>query len=348
MSDNWNAFLQQHGAHFEQQDLRYFTQTRDCQAWQDGFLAPLPDLGLIALEGEQAAEFLHNQLTNDVKTLSTDSARLAAYCTPKGRMLASMLLFRSPQQIFLQLPVAILPPLLKRLSMFVMRSKVKLSDASAEVVALGVGGKVAAAALADWFPLLPQQVFDKIGNEHGDLIRMPDAFGAARYLWLLAPAKAQEHWPLLADRLVAAPPRIWRLAEIDAGMPQINAATQEKFVPQMINFELIGGVNFKKGCYPGQEIVARSQYLGKLKRRMYLARVAGEVDAAMVPHAGQEVFSINDPEQPCGMVVNAEADLNQGYRCLVEMKSDLLETEVHLGTLDGPVLGFAELPYPLQ
>lgn len=348
MSDNWNAFLQQQGAHFEQQDLRYFTQTRDSQAWQDGFLAPLPDLGLIALEGDQAAEFLHNQLTNDVKTLSTDSARLAAYCTPKGRMLASMLLFRSPQQIFLQLPLAIVPPLLKRLSMFVMRSKVKLSDASAELIALGVGGKAGGAALLDWFPALPQQVFDKLCNEHGDLIRMPDALGAPRYLWLLAPAKAQEHWPLLAGRLAVSPPRIWRLAEIDAGMPQIVAATQEKFVPQMINFELIGGVNFKKGCYPGQEIVARSQYLGKLKRRMYMARVAAGLDETMMPQAGQDVFSVNDPEQPCGMVVNAEADIDGGYRCLVEMKSDLLASEVHLGTLDGPVLGFAGLPYPLQ
>jgi folate-binding protein YgfZ len=229
--------------------------------------------------------------------------------------------------------------------MFVMRSKVKLSDASAEVVALGVGGKVAAAALADWFPLLPQQVFDKIGNEHGDLIRMPDAFGAARYLWLLAPAKAQEHWPLLADRLVAAPPRIWRLAEIDAGMPQINAATQEKFVPQMINFELIGGVNFKKGCYPGQEIVARSQYLGKLKRRSVLALI----DSSQVK-AGAEVFSSQDPEQPCGMVVNAEllgADANRSA-CLVELKLAATESgSIHLGSVHGPALQLQALPYAL-
>ena len=348
MPHNWNAFLQQHGAHFDELDVQHFTQTSNFNAWDAGFLVSLSDLGLIALEGEQAAEFLHNQLTNDVKNLPLEQARLAAYCTPKGRILASMLLFRSETQIFLQMPQTILPGLLKRLKMFVMRSKATLLDASDSKIVLGLGGKAASAALAPWFAELPAMPFGKTSNQYGDLIRMPDAFGVACYQWLLDPALAQEVWPQLAATLAEAPNRIWRLAAIDAGVPQIVPVTQEKFVPQMINYELLGGVNFKKGCYPGQEIVARSQYLGKLKRRMRVAQVDGPFIDGVLPAAGQEVFSVSDPDQPCGMLVNAEANLNSGYRALVEIKTELLETEVHLGSLQGPRLHFGNLPYPVE
>ena len=344
MPHNWNAFLQHLGAQFDGQEVLQFTQTSNFTAWEGGFLVSLSHLGLISAEGEQAAEFLHNQLSNDVKALTTDAARLAAYCTPKGRMLASMLLFRSDSHIFLQMPQTVLPPLLKRLKMFVMRSKAVLQDASESLVTLGLGGTNADSALQPWFPQLPQQAWGKVSNEYGDLIRMPDAFGAPRYQWLLGFDLAEAIWPQLAAKLAPAPNRIWRLAEIEAGIPHILPPTQEQFVPQMINFELIGGVNFKKGCYPGQEIVARSQYLGKLKRRMQLA----SLDGTQLPLAGQELFSEQDPEQPCGMVVNAEPALAGGYRALVEMKIHMLQSAVHLASISGPLLQFGALPYSIE
>ena len=346
MLNNWNSFLIQNGAHFDGSELLSFKQTEDFTAWQNGFAAPLTGLGQIAAVGEQSAEFLHNQLSNDVKNLSPDEVRLAGYCTPKGRLLATMLMWREGEQYLLQLSQPLLPGILKRLKMFVMRSKTVLSDVSETWVALGVGGMAADGVLKRWFPVLPEVPYTKVSNGFGCLIRVSDGGGAARYQWLTSEENAQQIWPELTQTLAAAPPRIWRLGDIYAGVPQVQAETQEQFVPQMINFELVGGVNFKKGCYPGQEIVARSQYLGKLKRRMQFA----QVDAPQV-NAGMEVFSLDDPEQACGMVVNAEKDEakvgEQRFSCLVEMKTALLASEVHLGSCSGPILRFGEVPYAI-
>ncbi|HCY61648.1 MAG TPA: folate-binding protein YgfZ [Oxalobacteraceae bacterium] len=320
------------------------------EAVAEGFVAPLTDLGLMAFAGEEAAHFLHNQLTNDIEHLGQKEARLAAYCSPKGRMLASMLAWRSPsagEAVMLQLPRAIQPAVQKRLQMFILRAKVKAADVSDELVVLGLGGAKAGAALSPWFAELPSAPYAKIDGDAGTLIRVADAFGAPRYQWIAAPEQAQQVWPQLAQALRPAGAALWRLANILAGVPQIVAATQESFVPQMVNFEVIGGVNFKKGCYPGQEIVARSQYLGKMKRRMAL--LALDADAAGVTaEAGMEVFSAADPEQPCGMVVNAEKNSPASYALLVELKTAALEDgPISLGSATGPALRLQALPYAL-
>jgi folate-binding protein YgfZ len=307
------------------------------------FVAPLTDLGLIAATGEEAATFLHNQLTNDVEHLGSADARLAGYCSPKGRLLATFLMWKSADAIMLQMPRQIQPAVQKRLQMFVLRTKAKLADQSDDYVALGLAGEPASAVLAQWFPTLPTAPYSKVETAAGTLIRMPDAFNAPRYQWIASVDAARQAWPALTKALTPVGTQVWRLAEINAGIPQITQPTQERFVPQMVNFELIGGVNFKKGCYPGQEIVARSQYLGKLKRRMVLASV-DTVEA----RPGMEVFSIVDPEQPCGMVVNAEPNSSGGSDCLVEVKLAALEVgTVHLGSAAGATLRFSPLPYRL-
>jgi len=312
-----------------------------------GFVAPLADQGLIALTGDESASFLHNQLTNDVEHLGAGEARLAGYCSPKGRLLASFLMWRDASSIFLQLPRAIQPAIQKRLSMFVLRAKTKLADAGeapATAVVLGLGGAQIDAVLHTWFAALPAQPYAKIDHPLGTLIRVADAFGAPRYQWLMSAETAATVAPLLTAKLHVGTDQAWRLAEIHAGVPQIDAATQEQFVPQMVNFELLGGVNFKKGCYPGQEIVARSQYLGKLKRRTALATVADTAAAA-----GAEVFAAADPGQPCGMVVNGAPNGAGGADVLVEMKLDALEqADVRLGAADGPALTFLPMPYVLD
>jgi folate-binding protein YgfZ len=312
-----------------------------------GFAAPIADQGLIALDGEESASFLHNQLTNDVEHLGTGEARLAGYCSPKGRLLASFLMWRSESTIFLQLPREIQAPVQKRLGMFVLRAKTKLSDATdapANQVVIGLGGGLAEAVLQTWFDTLPGKPFAKLDHPLGTLIRVADAFGAPRYQWLMSADTAHTVAPVLADRLAVGRTDAWHLSEIHAGIPQITKATQEQFVPQMINFELLGGVNFKKGCYPGQEIVARSQYLGKLKRRTTLVTIA---DAAAA--AGVEVFATADPEQPCGMIVNAAPNGHGGIDALVEMKLAAIEAaSVRLGSADGAPLVFLDMPYVLD
>jgi folate-binding protein YgfZ len=307
------------------------------------FITPLDELGLIAFTGEEAAHFLHNQLTNDIEHLRITDARLAGYCTPKGRLLATFLVWKTPESIMLQLPREILSAIQKRLQMFVMRAKAKSADVSEQHVIFGLTGASATSALSKWFTTLPAVSYSTATSDAGTLIRVADAFNSPRYIWVTTPDFAVASWPELTQSLTPADAATWRLTDIHAGIPQVTLATQEKFVPQMINFEVVGGVNFKKGCYPGQEIVARSQYLGKLKRRMMLATIATQ-DAT----AGMDVFSSEDPEQPCGMIVNAERSSPNQMDCLVEIKTASTESgSIHLGAAQGPTLRFQALPYAL-
>lgn len=391
---DWHAYLQTQGAVFSagadtaaaepssgSAEVLYFERPAEGADRQDGatgatgFVAPLTDLGLISVSGDDAASFLHNQLTNDIEHLDPADVRLAGYCTPKGRLLATMLAWKDAgvdasagaPAILLALPRALQPAIQKRLQMFVMRAKAKLLDITADKALLGLGGAPAAAVLTAWFPEVPAQPYRHVDNASGTLIRLADGADATpRYLWIAVPSVAVAAWPLLRSKLAAVGGHVWRLGAIEAGVPQITAATQEKFVPQMINFELVGGVSFKKGCYPGQEIVARSQYLGKLKRRAMLATIAVAGDAAndaAIASAGADVFSSTDPTQPCGTIVNAEtmqADAGgtvtagspatpvRYYKCLVEIKLAALESgTVHAGSANGPALAFGTLPYAL-
>lgn len=309
----------------------------------DNFVTPLTDLGLISLTGDDAVSFLHNQVTNDVEKLDLSGVRLAAFCTPKGRMLASFLIWKDAARIVLQLPRALQPAIQKRLQMFVLRAKVKLADVSDEYVVVGLAGHAATAVLQQWFANMPVQSYQKTDSDSGTLIRVADSRGLPRYEWITSPEQAIAAWPVLTQKLTATGAHAWRLGDIYAGVPTITQPTQEQFVPQMINFELIGGVSFEKGCYPGQEIVARSQYLGKLKRRTMLALVASEQ-----AYAGTEVFSSEDPGQPCGMIVNAETAGAGNSACLVEIKLDAVESgSIHLGSVNGPMLHMQALPYAL-
>lgn len=301
-------------------------------------------LGVIALEGEEAEDFLHNQLTSDIHGLDQSHACLAGYCSPKGRLLASLLVWRDAERLYLACPKEILPAIQKRLQMFVLRSKVKLSDVSQSKVLFGLA-QADTALLRESFANLPEKVYGMVNNPGHTLIRLPNIQLTQRHLWMTDLASAPAVWEKLKSTMQAAPTAWWRWTEIQAGTPQIMLATQEKFVPQMINYELIGGVNFRKGCYPGQEIVARSQYLGKLKRRMLLAHCENQ-DHLQVK-SGDEIFSEEDATQPCGMVVNAEFSPDGRIDCLIEIKLETRQQKLRLHAATGALLQLDHLPYAL-
>jgi folate-binding protein YgfZ len=291
----------------------------------------LSDWGLIRAQGADAASFLHAQLTQDVTHLDDHHARLAGYCSAKGRLLATFVAWRAPQgDILLACSADLLQAVLKRLSMFVLRAKCKLSDASQEIPLYGLAGPAADALVGPDFPAEAWSC-SQLGN--AQVIRLTGADGVSRYLWA-APERPQLPGLGLDN---------WRWLEVRSGLARVVAATAERFVPQMLNLELLGGVNFQKGCYPGQEVVARSQYRGTLKRRTYLVQ-SGK---ALAP--GMEVFHSADPGQPAGMVVLA-ASLQLGrHAALVELKiSALQEGELHAGGAGGPVLTPTPLPYSLD
>ncbi|TKC87235.1 folate-binding protein YgfZ [Trinickia terrae] len=313
-------------------------------ALERGAYMPLTQFGVIDVHGDDAASFLHSQLTNDVQHLDAATARLTGYCSPKGRLLASFLSWRTGDTIRLLISKDIQAAVQKRLSMFVLRAKAKLADASAQLAVVGFAGDVRK-ALSQVFDALPDAVHVQVDGPAGSLIRVPDAAGRLRYLWIGPQAEVAARRPLLEGALAQVSPAVWDWLDIRAGEPRITQPAVEQFVPQMVNFDVLDGVNFRKGCYPGQEVVARSQYRGTIKRRMALAHAALELADV---RAGSELFHSDDPGQPCGQIVNAASAPEGGVDALVEIKLAALENgAVHLGSADGPALRFMPLPYAL-
>jgi len=302
--------------------------------------ASLAELGVIAVSGDDAARFLHGQLTNDVEHLGTDRLALNGYCNAKGRLLATFRTWRDESAVYLLLPRELLPGVLKRLSMFVLRAKVKLSDASNSWRASAVLGAGAAASLATPGATLPAAPGQCIQVGRGRIARLHGAARLEERFLVLMPAAEAADWEVRLSTLPAVGSGVFWWSEIEAGVPTVFAATQEKFVPQMINFEVVGGVSFSKGCYPGQEVVARSQYRGKLRRRMQLAHCAVAADA------GADVFAAGEPE-PAGTVVMAASAPGGGFELLLECPLEKAGTPLRLLSADGPLLELRALPYEI-
>jgi len=302
--------------------------------------ASLAELGVIAVSGDDAARFLHGQLTNDVEHLGTDRLSLSGYCNAKGRLLATFRTWRDESATYLLLPRELLPGVLKRLSMFVLRAKVRLNDESDAWHAwalFGAGAETILATLGATLPAVPGQCVQiggaRIARLHGS------ARLAERFLLLVRAADSAD-WQVRLSAVPTVGSGAFWWGEIEAGVPTVFAATQEKFVPQMINFEVIGGVSFSKGCYPGQEVVARSQYRGKLRRRMQLAHCAVAADA------GADVFAAGEAE-PAGTVVMAANAPGGGFDLLLECPLEKAEARLHLFSADGPLLELRTLPYEI-
>lgn len=323
MIDSWKNFLQSHGAVIEGSSVLHFGDpAAERAAAADGtIVADLSQLGVIAFRGEDSASFLQNQLTNDVRALHADTAQWSGYCTPKGRLLGNFLMWRQGEDYCLQLSGDILPSVLKRLSMFILRAKVQGRDASDDSVRLVVAGPQALAAVSAAMGAAPEAPMRTLATEAGQVIRVGDS----KFVLSVTPARAASVWHALRESAAPVGAPVWDWLRLSAGIPMIVAATQEQFVPQMVNLEAIGGVSFQKGCYPGQEIVARSQYLGKLKRRMFLAHV----DAAAA--AGDNLYSADIEGQATGTVVNAAAAPNGGFDVLAVVQVESANTQtLHL------------------
>jgi tRNA-modifying protein YgfZ len=295
-------------------------------------IAPVPHLGVIRAAGEDGAKFLHAQLTQDFALMRADEARLAAFCTAKGRMLASFVAIkRSADEIVLVCSREVLPAALKRLQMFVLRSKAKLSDATGEFELRGIAGD-ALVALAAGESLEPWR---KLDRGAASVAVLYPADGQPRALWLAPAGEPVPEGPPLSTEM-------WQWGEVRSAVADITPPIVEAFVPQMLNYESVGGVNFKKGCYPGQEVVARSQFRGTLKRRAYLVHAA---DALTV---GQEVFHESDREQPTGVVAQAAPAPGGGWDAVVSMQVSSAEAgKLTAGGPDGTPLQLQTLPYLL-
>ncbi len=291
-------------------------------------VAHLSHLGVIQIEGDDAAKFIHGQLTHDFALLDLNNARLAAFCSAKGRMQASFIGFKRPTgEILLVCSMDLLAPTLKRLSMFVMRAKAKLSDATDRYSICGLSGNA-----TKNIAIHADSVWSKADLDTESVIQLYPADGTPRQLWI-APVgtPAPQGAPMALDT--------WLWGEVRSGVATLNQAVLEAFVPQMLNYESVGGVNFKKGCYPGQEVVARSQFRGTLKRRAFVVHSQVELQA------GQEIFTPADATQPVGTVVQAAKAPGGGMDAIVSLQLSALEAGPLLAA--DSTLQLLPLPYPL-
>ena len=326
MNTAWSEFLQS-------QPVSPEAEGNDC------VLNDLSHFGLIRVEGEDAESFLQGQLTNDLRQVTEDHSNLAGWCSAKGRMLANFRCLRRGDTYYLQTPLENLPTVLKRLGMYVLMAKVTLSDASDELMRMGITGDCAESLLQNQFAEIPAQA-NAVAQQSGvSLIRLP---GDTPRFELLGPAEALiAFWQQAQSQAVRLGDDFWALQEIRAGVPVIYPATSEAFVPQMTNMQLVDGVSFTKGCYTGQEVVARMQYLGKLKRRMYLAHVTSDTQ----PQPGDELHSPGSTSgQGTGKVVDARP-ADGGYDLLAVIESSSAESDKVCLSENGPCLELRGLPY---
>lgn len=344
MNPQWQDFLIRQGAVLADGRVSHFgnpAQERQAAA-QGTIIADLSHFGLLQVEGADATSFLQGQVTNDIKLLNGSNSQYAGYCTPKGRLLAIFLAFAHHDHLHLQLNGALTESVIKRLRMYVLRSKVTLTDVSDSIVRIGLAGANAEAALRNVFSEVPQQAHQLVNLESANILRLPGP--TPRYEIFASLENAANLWSQLQAGCTAIGAGGWDWLEIQAGIPDITPTTLEAFVPQMVNLDLLGGINFKKGCYTGQEIVARTHYLGKVKRRTYLAHLV----TPQAPQPGDNLFG-PDTNEPVGQVIRAAASPEGGHDMLAELRSESVAAgAIRWLSPEGASLTMLELPYPAE
>ena len=294
--------------------------------------------GLIQATGEDAAAYLQAQFSNDVMTLKDGDAQWNGWCSPKGRLLVTYLIWKSREGYMLQLPRSLQAAIQKRMQMFVLRSKVMLVDESANWVRFGIAGTDADALVRKIAGDVPAATMSTVHIDAGRIIRL----SAQRFEIVASPDNAMRLWKEFSAVATKVGAPVWDGLVLREGLITVLPETQDAFVPQMANFELTGGVSFKKGCYPGQEIVARTQYRGILKRRMVLVHVAGATQIK----PGETVYSPEFGDQSSGTVANAAPSPDGGFDALVVAQIEAIKGgALTLGAADGPKLALQALPY---
>ena len=345
MNSTWHTFLRDRHAIFDNDRILHFGNiaAERKSAQDEVIIADLSSLGLIRFFGDDAEDFLQKQLTCDVRAVNPKMAQYGAYCTAKGRVYSTFTLWQQDDSYMMQLPANLITSIQKRLSMYVLRAKVQLTNVSDEWVQIGLAGVTAAA------------VVEKISNTQFvyeralqiivcDNIRIL-CLSPHRFVLISPLEKAPELWRCLSEHAAEVGTNYWEWLTIQDGIPVILPETQELFIPQMINLDALGGVSFKKGCYPGQEIVARTHYLGQLKRRMILAHI----DTAESVKPGDLLYSEDMTDQSSGMIVNAVSAPQGGVDVLAVIQQDSMENyDIHLHSLAGAALVMKPLPYALH
>lgn len=345
MQSDWRSFLENRGAEFNNDIIMHYgnpTQERSV-ALTGNIICDLSHYAMLAVSGKDVRSFLHSQLINDINDLDESHSHLSGYCNPKGRLISNFRVFWRTDTAYLRFPADLLQTMTRKLAIYKLRSKVNIEDHSDNMIRAGYSGKSADTRLADIFPQIPEAINEVVTAGNLSIIRVPGI--TPSYELYGDTGLITDIWTKLdvQDAPVGAP--AWQLIEILAGIPNITLSSTERYVPQMLNYQAIGGLSFTKGCYLGQEVVARMHYLGKLKKRLYLARV--RVDKP--PYIGQELISSHQKtDTKAGHVLNVAAHPDGDYAILAVIQiSDATSGNIHLNAIDTPALELQDLPYTI-
>lgn len=343
----WKAFLRANGS------LEAPLPSHWPASENDAWIIPCTHLSPIVFSGDDALSFLQGQLTNDIDALDTNALQLNGYCTPKGRLLALFWLFRRADSIIALTSAEIAADVARRLQMYVLRAKVTIERESEFVVA-GIAGTGAHQVLSMAGLKAPSDPNSVCSNNEASVAKLPGT--QSRYLLTSSAQQMTDLWPALTGTGTVGPPALWQWLDLLDGLPSIHAATKESFLPQSLNLDLLDGVNFKKGCYPGQEIVARVRYLGRIKERM--ARF--HLDGPAAPEPGDALVSLSDSGRGIGTVVDAQPAPGGGVDLLAVVKTGVLdrwqapapgqpgvETDLHLSAGEQKLI-LSSQPYTLD
>ena len=329
MNANWQSFLNAAGARLNATGVANFgnADAELASAREATIVSPLTHLGILDWTGEDAKTFLHNQLTSDINHLAPDAVQLSAWCTAKGRMQASFQMFRGATGYRGLLSADLVTATQTGLKKYILRSKVRIDDLSGTHEIIGLAGANSATALAAANLPYPEQAGKTAGFAHGTVVRLADD----RIVIACAAEAAPELWQKIVTVARPVGTAVWQWLDVHSGIPLIVEATKEAFVPQMVSFDKLGGVSFHKGCYPGQEVVARTQYLGKIKRHLYA------LHAATPMSAGMPIYAPENPQHPCGQIANAAAAPDGGFDALAVLQESFAEQPgLGLGVPGGP------------
>ncbi|MGH8678745.1 MAG: YgfZ/GcvT domain-containing protein [Burkholderiales bacterium] len=328
-SNSWLAFLAEQGARFDAQErvTGFGSKASDAGVSLSAVaLVPLTYLSAIRVSGDDAADFLQSQVTSDVRQIASGSAQFSGYCTPKGRLLATFLLLATAAGYLLVLPRELASATSDRLRKFVLRSKVKIEQAQESAVLLGLAGSRAGSVARACFGVAPGRVLAVARHAGSIVVGLP-----GECVMIITDAEsARSIWQRLSGSVTPAGAAAWEWRQVRAGIASVSSSTQEAFLPQMLKLEIYGGVSFQKGCYPGQEIVARTQYLGDLKRTL----VHGRSDLQIRP--GESLVVADRAGEPAGTVVNAAAAPDGRWEFLAVVSRDAVSSELRVQSIAGP------------
>ena len=345
MTTQWKKFLINNGASLQHNFVKDFGKPEDeaKAALSKNIIMDLSYFAIVEISGSDAEEFLHGLFTSDIKKLDDECFQFSAWCNPKGRVLANFIVVKLGEIYYLILPDDLKAQFIKKLQIYILRSEVSISDHSSELIRLGILAK-------DIEHLMMIGITDSVREQPSKVIKHHDLIiialpGKESRMFIFGPEQqARQLWQKLAEDFLSVGSQYWQLHDILSGIAWISEQSSESFLPQTLNLDCLDGVSLNKGCYTGQEIIARMHYRGKLKQRMFLANIK----SAIQPETGAKLYS-QHVVQSVGMIINAARYAEKDYQVLVAVDMDQASDDnVHLHDASGPLLNFHALPYPIE